>query len=62
MKEIDVYISKDGTVKVSVAGIPGASCESLTEALQGRLGDELQHERTHEFYLPGEEGITCQSC
>lgn len=52
MKEITITIAKDGsTAKTEVAGVKGPSCEDLTKALVGALGQVEESGKTPEYYL-----------
>lgn len=49
LQEIDVFIEKDGQVRVEVRGVKGARCLSETEGLEKALGGEiLKREMTPE--------------
>lgn len=41
LEEIDVFIDKDGQVRVEVRGVKGQSCLSLTRELEKALGDQI---------------------
>jgi hypothetical protein len=41
LQEIDVFIEKDGQVKIEVRGVKGTSCLDLTKDLEAVLGDQL---------------------
>ena len=40
LQEIDVFIEKDGQVKIEVRGAKGMSCLDLTKDLEAVLGDQ----------------------
>ena len=40
LQEIDVFIEKDGQVKIEVRGVKGMSCLDLTKDLEAILGDQ----------------------
>lgn len=40
LQEIDVFIEKDGRVKIEVRGVKGMSCLDLTKDLEAVLGDQ----------------------
>ena len=49
LQEIDVFIEKDGQVRVEVRGVKGARCLAETEGLEKALGGEiLKREMTPE--------------
>ena len=49
LQEINVFIDKDGQVKLEVNGVQGMSCVDLTKELEDLLGGEVvQRELTHE--------------
>ncbi|MBN1954051.1 MAG: DUF2997 domain-containing protein, partial [Anaerolineae bacterium] len=37
-QEIEVFIDKDGQVRIEVRGVKGESCLDLTQALEAALG------------------------
>jgi hypothetical protein len=41
MQEIDVFIDKDGQVRIEVRGVKGPSCLDVTKALEEALGGEV---------------------
>ena len=41
LQEIDVFIDKDGQVRVEVRGVKGGSCLDLTRDLEQALGGEI---------------------
>ncbi|MEI6047126.1 MAG: DUF2997 domain-containing protein [Chloroflexota bacterium] len=41
LQEIDIYIEKDGQVRLEVRGVKGQSCLDLTKALEEALGGEV---------------------
>jgi hypothetical protein len=41
LQEIDIYIEKDGQVKMEVRGAQGTSCLDLTRDLELALGGEV---------------------
>ena len=48
LQEINVFIDKDGQVKLEVQGVEGLSCVDLTKELEDLLGGEVvQRELTH---------------
>lgn len=41
LQEIDVFVEKDGQVKIEVRGVKGMSCLNLTKDLEAVLGDRI---------------------
>lgn len=41
LQEIDVFIDKDGQVRVEVRGVKGTSCLDLTKGLEAALGGQV---------------------
>jgi hypothetical protein len=41
LQEIDVYIEKDGQVKIEVRGVKGLGCLDITNGLEEALGGEV---------------------
>ena len=41
LQEIEVYIEKDGSVRIEVRGIKGESCLDLTKGLEAALGGQV---------------------
>ncbi len=41
LQEIDVFIDKDGQVRVEVRGVKGEGCLELTRELEKALGGEI---------------------
>jgi hypothetical protein len=49
LQEIDVYIDRDGQVRLEVRGVKGQSCLALTHELERALGGQvLSREMTPE--------------
>jgi hypothetical protein len=42
LQEIEVYIDKDGTVRIEVRGAKGNSCLELTKGLEKALGGQVE--------------------
>jgi hypothetical protein len=40
LQEIDVFIEKDGQVKIEIRGVKGMSCLDLTKDLEAVLGNQ----------------------
>ena len=58
LQEIDVFVEKDGQVKLEVRGVKGMSCLDLTEALETILGGEvISREMTAEAQETNQERI-----
>jgi hypothetical protein len=63
-QQIDVFIDKDGKVRVEVRGAKGQSCLELTRDLEAALGGQIEaREMTAESYeaqpeqLPNQQKI-----
>jgi hypothetical protein len=41
IQELDIYIEKDGQVRLEVRGVKGPGCLDLTKALEEALGGEV---------------------
>lgn len=51
LQEIDVFIEKDGQVRIEVRGVKGGSCLDITAALEQALGGQIaEREMTAESY------------
>lgn len=51
LQEIEVFIDKDGKVRIEVRGVKGMSCLDLTKDLEEALGGEVEdREMTPEAY------------
>jgi hypothetical protein len=42
LQEIEVFIDKDGKVRVEVRGVKGTSCLDLTKGLEAALGGQVE--------------------
>ena len=42
LQEIEIYIDKDGKVRIEVRGMKGGACLDLTKALEEALGGEIE--------------------
>ncbi len=61
LQEIDVFIEKDGQVKIEVRGVKGMSCLDLTKDLEVVLGDRIsEREMTPEAQEIGQEQVQQQ--
>jgi hypothetical protein len=51
LQEVEVFIEKDGRVRVEVRGVKGLSCLDVTRALEAALGGQVQdRQMTPEAY------------
>ncbi len=51
IQDIEVYIEKDGQVRVEVRGVKGMSCLEITKGLEEALGGQVEaREMTPEAY------------
>jgi hypothetical protein len=56
LQEIDLYIEKDGRVRIEVRGVKGQTCIDLTKALEDILGGEIEsREMTADSYENAED-------
>ena len=56
LQEINVFIEKDGQVRIEVRGVKGKSCLDLTAALEQALGGQIEsREMTAESYEAAQE-------
>ena len=61
LQEIDVFIEKDGQVKIEVRGVKGTSCLDLTKDLETVLGSQtVAREMTPEADEVGQEQVQQQ--
>ena len=61
LQEIDVFIEKDGQVKIEVRGVRGSSCLDLTKDLETILGNRIaEREMTSEAQEIGQERVQQQ--
>jgi len=61
LQEIDVFIDKDGQVRVEVRGVKGMSCLDLTKELEAALGGQVEsREMTAEAYETVSEQVQDQ--
>lgn len=49
-REIELYISEDGELKVHIKGIKGPGCLKLIDSLAGKLGVLKEKSTTSEYY------------
>lgn len=49
-QEIDIEITPDGEVKLTVKGVSGAACLELTRGIEEALGLVVSREKTSEYY------------
>ena len=58
LQEIEVFIDKDGKVRIEVRGVKGMSCLDLTKDLEEALGGEVEdREMTPEAYETVQEQV-----
>lgn len=43
MQEIEVFIDKDGKVRIEVRGVKGGACLDITAALEAALGGQVEN-------------------
>ena len=61
MQEIDVFIDKDGQVRIEVRGVKGPSCLDLTKGLEAALGGQVEdRQMTPESQEAAPEGVRQQ--
>jgi hypothetical protein len=61
LQEIEVFIDKDGKVRIEVRGAKGMSCLDLTKDLEEALGGEIEErEMTPEAYETVQEQVQDQ--
>jgi hypothetical protein len=49
-QEIDIFIEKDGQVKLEVRGVKGPGCLDLTRDLEHALGGQVEREMKADAY------------
>ncbi len=58
LQEIDVFIEKNGQVRVEVHGVKGKKCLDITKGLEDALGGEVkEREMHHEAYEEAQENV-----
>ena len=58
IQEIDVFIEKNGQVRIEVHGVQGMSCLDLTKDLEDALGGQVEErEMSHEAYESSEVSV-----
>lgn len=58
VQEIEVFIEKDGRVRIEVRGVKGMSCLDLTKGLEESLGGQIEaREMTPEAYETIQEQV-----
>lgn len=56
VQEIEVFIDKNGQIRIEVHGVKGMSCLDLTKDLEETLGGEIEsREMTPEAYETAQE-------
>ena len=51
-RELQIEITPDGEVKITVKGTAGSECLELTKALEQELGVVVDRQMTSEFFQP----------
>ena len=54
VQEIEVFIDKDGQVRLEVRGVKGGACLDITAALEQALGGQVQ---SRELTPEAQEGV-----
>lgn len=54
LQEIDVFIDKDGKVRIEVRGVKGKACLDITQALEAALGGQVEK---RELTPEADEGV-----
>lgn len=58
LQEIEVFIDKNGQVRIEVRGVKGMSCLDLTRDLEKALGGQVEaREMTPEAYETAQEQV-----
>lgn len=58
VQEIEVFIDRDGQVRIEVHGVKGMACLDLTRGLEEALGGEVEErELTSEAYATVQEQV-----
>jgi len=52
--EIRVVVERNGQVKLSVEGVTGTRCLSMTAFLEKEMGEVCARQRTGDFYQSGQ--------
>lgn len=61
LEEIEVFIDKDGQVRIEVRGVKGMACLDLTQDLEAALGGQVEErEMTPEAYDTAQEQVQDQ--
>lgn len=56
LEEVDVFIEKDGQVRIEVRGVKGSHCLTVTKDLEQALGGQVVgREMTPEATEPGQQ-------
>ncbi|MDD1716060.1 MAG: DUF2997 domain-containing protein [Methanolinea sp.] len=55
LQELEITVSRDGVVSVSVTGARGGECLSMTREIEERLGELRERDYKSEFYASREE-------
>lgn len=54
LQEIDVFIDKDGKVRIEVRGVKGKACLDITQPLEAALGGQVEK---REMTPEADEGV-----
>lgn len=58
LQEIDIFIEKDGQVRIEVRGVKGGSCLEITAALEQALGGQIaEREMAAESYETAQQWL-----
>ena len=52
MKQIEIIVEPDGTVRIEAKAFSGVECEQATAFLEEALGKVSSRERTPDYYRP----------
>ncbi len=61
LQELEITISREGNVSVSVTGARGGECLSMTREIEERLGELTERDYKSEFYASREEVLIRES-
>jgi len=54
-QQLEFLIRPDGSIEERVTGIPGDSCEAVTEAIERALGVVVDRQNTSDFYSAAQD-------
>jgi hypothetical protein len=60
LQEIEVFIEKDGQVRLHVRGVKGESCLDLTQDLEAALGGQVTREMTADALEAAQQDTSLQ--